>query len=225
MEIMEAPILITGCARSGTSMTAGIIDHHGAYGGKTIGGGPANPKGFFENREIRENILKPYMQLCGGDPKGQKPLPQINNLIKVTNLGFKIEQIIKYNGYHNGPWYYKGAKMCLVWPTFHVHFPKAKWVIVRREDEDIINSCMNTGFMSAYKCAEGWQEWIDVHKLRFSEMHENGLQIKEVWPSKFVKGDYSEIKETIEWLGMKFNEEIVKDMVVPNKFRQAKESV
>jgi len=153
---MEAPILITGCARSGTSMTAGILDRCGAYGGNLLmGHSRANRKSFYENREIRDNILKPYLMLCGADPLGQKPLPQPQALLPLANLRSKIEQIFKFQGYKDGPWYYKGSKMCLVWPTFHTAFPEAKWVIVRRRDEDIVYSCMRTAFMRAYRKPEG----------------------------------------------------------------------
>jgi len=222
---MIDPILITGCARSGTSMTAGIMDHCGAFGGRTIPGGHANPKGFFENREIRENLLKPYLILCGADPMGQKPLPELHHLLPLENLRAKVETVIKYHGYKDGPWYYKGAKLCLVWPIWHKAFPDAKWVIVRRNDEDIINSCMKTGFMRAYRDPEGWQKWIDHHKKRFEEMKEIGLQVREVWPTKFVEGDHSEIRETVEWLGLTFDEKIVEEIVVPNRFNRGSAKV
>jgi len=218
---MEAPILITGCARSGTSMTAGIIDHCGAFGGRLVmGGGRANKKGFFENREIRDNLVKPYMMLCGADPLGQKPLPELNHLLPLGNLRSKVEQIMKFQGYRSGPWYYKGAKLCLVWPTWHKAFPEAKWIVVRRKDDDVIYSCMRTGFMRAYRKPEGWQGWIDHHKKRFDEMREDpSVNMVEVWPTKFVEGDFSEIRGVIEGLGLKWNDEAVKDFVSPELWR------
>ncbi len=181
-----------------------------------------NPKGFFENKMIRENVVKPYLKLCGADEMGQNPLPELNNLFELDGLTEKIEAIFLGQGYKEGPWYYKGAKLCLIWPIWDKAFPDAKWVIVRREDDDIINSCIHTGFMRAYNTAEGWQGWIDVHLRRFSEMKSSGLNYREVWPSKFVAGDYSEIQDVIEWLGLEFDESIVEDMVVPNKFKGGK---
>ena len=127
---MRSPILITGCARSGTSMTAGIIDLCGAFGGYTLGSSKANKKGFFENGEVRENIIKPFLTLCGADPMGQNPLPDVNKLLDVANLDEAIQDIYSRQGYTGGPWYYKGAKLCLIWPAIHKAFPDAKWIII-----------------------------------------------------------------------------------------------
>lgn len=213
---MESPILITGCARSGTSMTAGIIERCGAFGGNTLmGNGAANRKGFYENLEIREKVMKPYLILNGADPKGQKPLPDPDRLIPLSNLGPKIESMMMYQGYEDGPWYYKGAKMTLIWRTWHRAFPTAKWVVVRRKDEDIINSCLHTHFMSAYKDEAGWQSWVNHHKMCFKQMKEAGLDIHEVWPADFVYGDISVIKQTVKDIGLTWDDEAVLDFISP----------
>lgn len=218
---MESPILITGCARSGTSMTSGIIEICGAFGGQMLmGHGRANQKGFFENREIRENIMKPYLILNGADPLGQDPLPDPHRLLPLANLQERIEGIITAEGYKDGAWFYKGAKMSLIWPTFDHAFPDAKWVIVRRNDEDIANSCLRTGFMRAHRDVKGWLRWIDHHKERFEAMKDAGLNVREVWPSKFVNGDYSEIRDVIEHLGLEWKEDAVKEFVSPKLWRE-----
>jgi hypothetical protein len=56
---MKDPILITGAARSGTSMTAGVINICGAFGGVLSGPNKNNKKGMFENNRIRQDIAKP----------------------------------------------------------------------------------------------------------------------------------------------------------------------
>lgn len=201
-------------------MTAGIVHRCGAFGGSTFGPNQWNKSGMYENKEIREHILKPYLFICSADPLGQDPLPDVNRLIPLANLREKIETIVKYQGYRKGPWYYKGAKMCLVWPTFHEAFPNAKWIIVRRKDEDIVNSCLRTPFMKAYKTAEGWQRWVDVHKKRFEEMSENpDMCIAEVWPENFVLGNFDEIKAAIEWSGLKWNAKAAEQFVNPKLWR------
>jgi len=216
---MIDPILITGCARSGTSLTAGVFSNCGAFGGFTFGTNEHNKKGMFENKTIRETILKPYLILNGCDPKGQRPLPDIRNLLQVGNLRERIEAIMKASGYKEGVWYYKGAKMCLCWPTFCDAFPKAKWVIVRRKDEDIVNSCMRTGFMNAYKDETGWQIWVDHHKARFIEMMDADLDICQVWPNKMISGNFDEIRRAVEHCGLEWNEDAVKEFVAPALWR------
>jgi len=144
---MKEPILITGCARSGTSMVAGIINKCQVFGGDMSGPNRNNAKGMFENAYIRNNILKPYLRQMEVDPLGQYPLPDIDNLLIPSSLKKDVEQVMINQGYTNGPWMYKGAKMCLTWPAWHHAFPNAKWIIVRRRIGDIVNSCIRTGFM------------------------------------------------------------------------------
>lgn len=214
---IDRPILITGAARSGTSMIAGVVHLCGAWGGKMTGPTKYNKKGQFENSEIRNNITKPYLKSMGYDPMGQRPLPDIHNL-KPIDLKTTVTDVIKRQGYQGGPWFYKGAKMCLFWPKWHEAFPRAKWVIVRRKSEDIANSCLRTSFMRAYNTVSGWLQWVAVHEKRFKEMHEAGLDIKEVWPIKAIKGDFNELETMISWLGLDYHEEVVKSFVTPKLY-------
>jgi hypothetical protein len=122
-------------------------------------------------------------------------------------------------GYENGPWMYKGAKMCLHWPVWHYAFPNAKWIIVRRRTGDIIQSCLKTGFMRAFTNTanqravgaknerDGWLWWVHQHEQRFIEMiqEEEGPNCKQIWPHRMIKGDYAQLYETIDWLGLKWN--------------------
>lgn len=217
---MEQPILITGAARSGTSMVGGIINMCGAFGGNMSGATPYNAKGMYENAHIRNNVVKPYLRALGYDPKGQYPLPQIDRLPIPKHWKDTIEKVMIREGYKDGAWFYKGAKMCLHWPVWHYAFPNAKWIIVRRKTPDIINSCLKTGFMTAFgrdanlkaikadNEHDGWLWWVHQHEKRFIEMMTEGLNIKVVWPERMVDGDYSQMKEMIEWLGLEWNPEV-----------------
>lgn len=218
---MKDPILVTGAARSGTSMVAGIIHICGAFGGDLIGGNNNNPKGMFENKVIRDRIIKPYLKDdLGVGPLGQYPLPNTKGLFIPPNLRRRIEGVMHSQDWDGeSSWFYKGAKMCLIWPAWHYAFPNAKWVVVRRRDEDIISSCLNTGFMRAYDSRAGWQGWVDHHKECFKEMHEAGLDVKEVWPEQMVYGDYSRIHEIIQWLGLDWQDEQIKQFIEPKLYK------
>ena len=218
---MRPPILITGCARSGTSLVAGSIEICGAFGGKLSGPNRNNKKGMFENSAIRDTVVKPYLREQGVDPKGQYPLPDINKLSIPNDWKSKIENIITNEGYNGGPWFYKGAKMCLMWPVWHYAFPNAKWVIVRRRTADIINSCLKTGFMTAFgkkyiqkavnvdNESDGWRWWVHQHEKRFVEMITEGLDVKVVWPQRMVYGDYRQMMELMEWLGLTWSPKVL----------------
>jgi len=232
---MKAPILITGCARSGTSLVAGIINQRGAFGGQMSGPTSSNAKGMFENAKIRNDIVKPYYRSLNVDPLGQFPLPDISNLPIPSNWEQRIRQVILDQGYKDGPWMYKGAKMCQHWPVWNYAFPDAKWIIVRRKTPDIINSCMRTGFMRAFvnpsnqrhvgakNEQEGWLWWVHQHEERFVEMVKTGLNVKWIWPERMIDGDYSQIKEMLEWLGLEWNQDVM-DFIEPKlwKSRQKK---
>jgi len=218
---LRDPILITGCARSGTSMVAGMVHMCGEFGGKMSGATKNNQKGMFENSRIREEITKPYLRRIGVDVMGQYPLPDVNNLIIPTDWRQKVEQTMIDEGYKSGVWMYKGAKMCLMWPVWHYAFPDAKWVIVRRKTCDIIQSCLKTGFMRAFSRKEnqyavgvtseedGWLWWIKQHEQRFVEMINEGLNCKVVWPERMGHGDYEQMYETLEWLGLSWKSEVL----------------
>lgn len=226
---MKDPILITGCARSGTSMTAGIINICGAFGGDMFGPNKHNQKGMFENKEIRQKITKPYLKKIGADPLGQKPLPNNRQVFEVNEkewqeLRSRMQLSMKHQGYRDGAWFYKGAKACLVWYLWHNAFPNAKWVIVRRSREDIANSCMRTSFMRAYREKHGWIRWVKKHERRFEEMKSAGLSVFEFWPSRAIEGDKDHIKDMINFLGLYYdeNEKIIQSFIDPKLYRRSK---
>jgi len=203
------PILVTGCARSGTSMTAGIINLCGASGGALAGPNPHNRKGMFENGPIKNAVTKDCLRKLGCDAKGQHPLPDTQS---VRDLDFPVRSrvldLMKTQGYASGPWFHKDAKLCLIWPVWHRAFPDAKWIIVRRNTDDIINSCLRTRFMNAFLDRDGWKWWVEQHLLKFEEMISNGLNVKVVWAEDIVRGDQNVISELVDWLGLKWNPEI-----------------
>lgn len=208
---LPSPILITGASRSGTSMSAGIIHRCGAFGGRTDPG--------FENIEIRTSTVKPFTGLVGCDPRWQYPLPDTRKLPPLAGLVRRLESVMKFDGYRYGAWYYKSPGIALTWPVWSNAFGRAKWVIVRRKDEDIYNSCMKTGYMNAHDSVEGWTKWLDHFKVCFKEIHANVLNVREIWPTRFVEGDFSEIRDVIEWLGLTWKEDKIRAFVKPELWR------
>lgn len=218
LEMKQSPILITGCARSGTSLVAGVINICGAFGGHTGPGNKWNEKGLFENMRIRE-IDKAYLRSIGVDPKGQKPLPNTSKLSIPSDWKDKIQGAIIQDGYKEGPWFYKGARNCLTWPVWHYAFPNAKWVIVRRRSADIAESCLKTSFMNAYDTYDEWIKWVQHHENCFVEMIKAGLNVKTIWPERMVKGDYEQMYELVEWLGLSWKSEEVMQFIEPKLWK------
>jgi len=219
--MINHPIIIVGAPRSGTSMTAGIINLSGAFGGDMFDGTKDNKKGFFENRFIREQICKPCLKTLGADPAGQFPLPDIEE-VKLASVGgfnnWRVAVIVSMmkEGYDNKQqWFYKGVKSTLLWPLWHRAFPEARWIIVRRDSKDIVLSCLKTSFMRHYKNEAGWYHFVDEYKERFIQMHNAKLDIKEIWPQKFIDRDYSELERVINFLGLTYDQDKIESFIEP----------
>ena len=226
--MINKPIFITGCARSGTSLTAGIIELCGGWGGELCGPTKYNPKGQFENLPIVQTYVKPLLKHLGYDPMGQKPLPDptvIDELATEEKAALWKEKITRQalrQGYTNSRrWFYKGAKVCLLWQLWHRAFPDAQWIVVYRRDELTINSCMNTRFMSRYKTRQGWQTWIDYHKDRFIDMETAGLDISYLDTEKIGPYD-SQVRSVVKHLDLKWNEKGIREFIDPKIWQSIK---
>ena len=90
---------------------------------------------------------------------------------------------------------------------------------------------MKTGFMTEFAHTntlkelglknekDGWNWWVEQYKEKFVEILNNGINVKVVWPEKMVNGDYSEIKDAIEWLGLEWNGVVVADFIEPKLWK------
>jgi hypothetical protein len=201
--VETSPILITGCPRSGTSIVAVAINKCGAFLGET------SKRDMFENSCIKRTVVKPYFERNGYDPSGQFPLPNTGEISIPMDWKQKVEQVIVTEEYINGPWMYKGTGMCLIWPVWNYAYPNAKWIIVRRKTSDIVYSCLRTGYMNAYNDEKGWKEWVHLYEKKFVEMIEAGLNCKQIWPERMVNGNYEQLKEVLDWIGLPWKKEIV----------------
>jgi hypothetical protein len=200
-------------------MVAGVLDICGAYGGLTSGATKHNAKGMYENIAIKNLIDKPYLTSIGADPKGQFPLPDVSKLPIPNNWKDRVHTLISNEGYVGGPWYYKGPRNSLVWPVWNYAFPNAKWVIVRRRTADIAQSCLNTGFMDRYDTYEEWVTWVNHQEDRFVEMIQAGLNVKQVWPERMIKGNYEQLYELVEWLGLEWKPKEVMEFIEPKLWK------
>jgi len=185
-------IFVTGCARSGTSLITKILKAHGCNLGDPV-------NALNENTGVREGVLKPYLRSIGADHLGQRKLPDTNNLVPIDGLR---EKVLK----HFPPWdpvAYKDAKLTLVWPVFSAAFPEAKWVVVRRDRERIVDSCLRTDFMFSYNERQPWMDWVLEHEARFSDMAYK-LDMIEVWTDAVVQ-EASNFAPVCTFLGLEFD--------------------
>jgi hypothetical protein len=205
---MNQPIFITGVERSGSTLIARILDICGVFKGTV--------STMHENLGIKlltDSILTGIA--------GQPLMPDPQQLSIPADWHRRVQSIIEKQGYKDGAWFCKGPWLSQTWPVWNYAYPNARWVIVRRRTGDIIQSCVKTGFMKTFKNAdnlaligatteeEGWKWWVHQYEKRFVEMVEAGVNCKVIWPERMVRGDYQQIYETLEWLGLSWSSRIV----------------
>jgi hypothetical protein len=207
----KAPILITGCARSGTSMVCGVLSASGLdFGGplytKTR---TYQPRGYWEHKAIRQKILKPLLVSLGADPRGQDPLPPRHLAPTERDLARIRKRFRMMLGTGEA---YKDAKLLLTWQYWHLAFPNATWVLVRRDRMAIARSCLRTPFMKRRTYLAGWLAWVDEHLHRMEALRAAGARIIEVWPDANRPESF---RDLIEGLGLEFNAAKVDEALVP----------
>jgi hypothetical protein len=194
------PILVTGPARSGTSMTAGCLNLMGAFAGDCLGPTPENPKGFFENKRIRQTILKPLLSDSGLDPLGQRMDALVGDELIGDPAKIRSDVItaLTDQGWDGEtPWVYKDAKLALCWPMFMGAFPEAIWVVTSRPAEQIAASCERTWFMSDEVRGDNPDYWLDWAAL-YQELASDIPDHMEVDTVALAGGDTTQILEVAE---------------------------
>lgn len=184
---MEQPIIILTAPRSGSSMTAGIFAQHGVWVGRCRPGNEYNPKGFFENQDVKNKLKR-----CFGILKDFKD---------VYNEGFRpfVEEIAP----REGPWLVKhGALYWTAWRDFN-----PKYILVRRPRESVYKSGKAVRFNHS-------REFIDacIKQLDYVEKHHNGINI---YTEDIIKGDYNSLENAFDKCGLQLNQRIVNDFVEP----------
>jgi hypothetical protein len=170
---------------------------------------PNQPRGFLEHKAVRQKVVKPKLRQLNADPKGQRPLPprDLNPPAQEVNVfGRKVRKKL------NGAEAYKDAKCLLLWPYFHLAFPNALWILVRRERKNIARSCQRAKFMDGYTYFAGWLHWVDEHLERMADLKKAGARVVEIWPDPMEPETFRDI---IEAADLTFDAEAVRAALVP----------
>lgn len=203
---MREPVFVTGVERSGSALVARVFALSGIFTG-TI-------SSMYENCYINVAVNTYLRYHRNGLFTNPRRVPISDD------WGIKIETILGMEGYEDGPWLYKNSRLAQMWPVWNKTYPNAKWIIVRRRTGDIVHSCMKTGYMKTFKSVanqrligvaseeDGWKWWIHQYEKIFVDMIESGVNCKIVWPERMVTGDYQQMKETVDWLGLHWDSKI-----------------
>ena len=212
---MIDPILITGAARSGTSLVANIIHHAGAKGGDvSVNPIPGEqPTGFYENEELTTRVSKSILFDLGFDPRGVKKIPDHN--VPTFDVSVQVFNIARKQGITVGDvWYLKIIKGLLLYRTYLRSFPNSQWVLVRREPDGIIQSCMLASFMVGRETANEWADYVRHYTRMMIRLKRECPQVREVWYEKLLAGEHDEIESVLGWLGLDYDKEYIDKTVI-----------
>lgn len=90
-----------------------------------------------------------------------------------------VEMFLVRQGYQFGPWMIKEPRLLDIWRDVNREFPKAKWVLVRRNARDIVASCLKTTYMKGTE--EEWWERVKEGEERLNEIKANVKNWIEHW--------------------------------------------
>jgi len=200
---LRPPILVTGCQRSGLSMVAGALYQCGAF----IGGTRTDPfRDAYENKQLYEELVAPYLQMAGVPRDGS--LPTSSGLL-VPFWAERVESILIEQGLRpDSPWVVKGPHVALCWKQWATAYPAARWVIVRRDPGDLARSCHLTGYMDSRTSEEGWRAWVDEWGRLLGDLELGvGYCRHVVEPYRFLGGDRAQLRGLVEASGLTWDEE------------------
>lgn len=202
----DQPIFITGAERSGSSLISRIL---------TISGGcfTGNMSTMYENYLLKQLNQSFLLDSTISSFSIESPPGKWKEM---------VEALLHKQGYkENIKWMFKESSLTRLWKIWNHYYPDAKWIIVRRKPTEIINSCVKTNWMRLMKNPEtlkligvtseeeGWQWWIRRYEEQWVKMIEAGINCKVIWPDRMVEGDYSQIKEMLDWLGLNWTDKII----------------
>ena len=218
------PIFIVGLPRSGTSMVAGILANCGVWTGRTVRGDKNNPKGFFENIFIREQVIKGMLRSSGCDPLGVTKLPPLDVNWSSNAVAAAFSQVLKHQDYDDkSPWLYKDAKMTLLWPVIHKVYPSATWVIVRRDPKALVKSFLRTSFMSQHsKSSRFWKKFIDEYISRLDALKKSNANYIELDSGEVIAGNYAQLEKLLLSMNLSLNAGKVNQFVSPDLWERKK---
>lgn len=204
----EQPILVTGADRSGSTLVMRAL--------RTCGADVGDVNRMQENKFLR-NLNHSFVRVHSNGVY----MPNLNNFdFKSVNWKDKVNAGFHREVGFNNNFAYKDSALSQVWQLWANSYPGAKWIIVRRKTEDIVHSCKETSYMKLFKNAEnrrqigastekeGWEWWVKQYQHKFRQMLDSGINVRVVWPERMKEGDFSQMKEVVEWCGLTWQDEV-----------------
>lgn len=211
------PVIVTGSARSGTSLTMGCLVRCGLAIGQHCGPTPWNERGQYENRRLIQTAQKAYLESIGADPAAQGPLPAYADLAPDPGRRDRVLAVMHEQGVDTDrPWGFKDAKALVDWPVWADAFPDAVWVVTWRDRDSVIRSCQRTKFMRRYASDEDWGWWYDYHESRAHDLIGGVDSVYRVATPRLQAGHLDDVRRVADAAGLEWRPGEVEAFVSPD---------
>lgn len=179
----RSPVILIGMHRSGTSLMSRVLDGAGIHMGGDVSEENHESKFFMLSNEV-------LMSMVGAT--WDQPRAIVDFLADEATDG--DSQVIDTLAHATDNWltsrsaqpYWKGhaetgqrfgwkdPRTSLTWPVWHRRFPNAVWVVVQRDEADVVASLTKR---THQKHDDGlWFSWRTLDSARCSELHEEYLE-------------------------------------------------
>ena len=169
---MDKPnIIITGMARSGTSLTASVFAGKGYFVGEPASQADmANPRGYFENKALVDANVE-LLRTAGFDHHNTWMYEAITDQMQAALNHLKptrTQRDIVHSYDQRSPWVWKDIRLCFTLPAWldTLDLNRIRFVIVRRRPEGICHSIRRHNAKKTGSCT-----LASIHNLMEQHIH------------------------------------------------------
>lgn len=203
------PLLIAGCPRSGTSLTAHAFRACGAWTGKT--------NSLCEDVRLKQEVLKPQLRAAGMDPIAVQSFADVEEW-DARKLRGLVLGILRRQGWGGeGVWMFKDVKLVFAWRAWAEAFPEALWVTVWRPVEEILESFSRWPLARGTPGFDG-RRVVRQHHTRARKLAEGVELHRRLEPVELFRGDDAGYRDVCHVLGLEWDREAVRRVVDPSRF-------
>lgn len=125
--------------------------------------------------------------------------------------------MIELDGYtHDRPWLFKDPKLTLLWPTLAAAFPRARWVLTRRDEASVIRSCLRAPFLRQHSGEHAyWRGFVAAYLQRLEQLRGSGAECLEVHSERLAAGELDEFLGVLDTLGLAWDDAALRAFVDP----------
>jgi len=195
--IEHTPIFVTGCRRSGLSMTSAILYLHGVWTGENKA--QKINKMSFKNKRLWDEGFLIFLTSSKKSLNFEKGFDELR-------IRSHIESLLIHQGFRGGYWLLKNHALIEYQDIISAIFPNAIWIHVRRNADEILKSCLKTFPLGLRKTEEEWRHVISEAMKKMDDFSSR-KSVYTVYPEKFFNNDFSEIENVIcqglklDWMG------------------------